>query len=479
MMHESLLPLELKHFFRNRSYVGLLAVLILLMTLAAWKSHIYTAAKAEQTEVQLQKVKDNDANLIAQIDSLNQGLATYEDSYTLPTSGVRLTYNNHRITWLPFQPFSLIAIGQGDIYSNYKKIVLYFNDSYEMRSEELVSPLEQLFGQLDLTFVWVYLLPLIILLTSFNVLSIERESGRLSLIASQPIKLSYWVLRKIIFQFFIIFTILLVSTVALLLIFNVDLANNLSTLGLLILTLFLYSAFWFLLSFLVNLAGYNSGRSLIILTSIWVFFVFLIPSAVNLLAKETNPIPSRLEIVNHHLATYNEMEANLDVELEQLYQRHPDWYSEKPVTKDMSNSTGWNINYLAKQYIAQLKHRSVADNYELQVDKRNQWVENFKILSPSMIVQSALTDLAGTSSGFYRSYLRQAQQYAQAYRQYVFKRVFTNHFFTSDEIRALPVFQFDTKKVPRNLGMDLAMLFAYLVALGLFCTYLAKRELVK
>ena len=191
---------------------------------------------------------------------MNEGLASYKDSYTLPTSGIRLTYNNHRITWLPFQPFSVIAIGQGDLYSNYKKTVLYFDESYEMRTQELVSPLEQLFGQLDLTFVWVYLLPLIILLTSFNVLSSERESGRLSLIASQPIKLSYWVIRKLTFQFFFIFTILLLSTVVLLWIFDVDLANNLSTLGLLILTLFLYSGFWFLLSFLVNLVGYNSGK---------------------------------------------------------------------------------------------------------------------------------------------------------------------------------------------------------------------------
>ena len=219
-------------------------------------------------------------------------------------------------------------------------------------------------------------------------------------------------------------------------------------------------------------------KGLIILTSIWVFFVFLIPSAVNLLAKETNPIPSRLEIINHHQATYNDMESKLDTEMEQLYQRHPDWRSDDPVTKDLSNSTGWNIKFLAKQYIAQLKHRPVADNYELQVEKRNQWAESFKLLSPSMIVQSALTDIAGTSSGYYRSYLRQAQQYAHEYRQYVFKGVFTNHFFTSEEIRQLPVFQFDARQVAKSLATDLLILVAYLAALAFVCAYLAKRKLV-
>ncbi len=470
------LLLELKQLTRNKSYVGLMCILLVLMLIAAWNTDVYTDAKYEETRSQIQLVETNDANLIAEIDSLNQGLETFENSYTLPTSGIRLTFNNHRVTWLPFAPFSLLAIGQGDLFSNYRKIILYNNDSYEMRSEELVSPLEQLFGQLDLTFVWVYLLPLIILLTSFNVLSAERESGRLSLIASQPITLSLWLLGKLAFRFLTIFSILALSAIALLFVFGVELLNNPLTLVQLILLLFLYSGFWFLLAFLVNLTGYSSGKSLIVLTSVWVFFVFLVPSMVNLLAKEVNSIPSRLEIVNHHQAVYNETEGNLDAEMQNLYRTHPDWESDDPVTKDMSNSTGWNINYLAKEYIAQLKHRPVAENYEAKVEERNAWVEAFKVLSPSMLAQSALTDMAGTSAGFYRSYLRQSQEYTEAYRQYVFKRIFTNHSFTTDEIRQLPVFQFDNQRAPRSFGTDTAILLTYLVVLSLFCTYLARQK---
>ncbi len=467
--------LELIQLYRNKAFLGLLFVLLVLMILAAWNTHQYFLIKKTEVTTQLNLVTENDLRLVSEIDSLNNELATYESSYTLPTSGVRLTYNNHRLTWLPFSPFSIIAIGQGDLYSNYKKIVLYFNSSYEMNSEELVSPLEQLFGQLDLAFVWIYLLPLIILLTSFNVLSLERETGRLKLIASQPIMVWRWVLLKLSIRFLSIFVFIIVISTFLLLAFDVDLVDNFNVFLQLLVTLLLYSAFWFLLSFLINLAGFSSGKSLIILASGWVFFVFLLPSTVNLLAKEMNAIPSRLEIINHHQAMYNEMENNLEVELDQLYERHPDWQSDDPVTMDLSNSTGWNINYLAKQYIAQIKHQTVAGDYEHQVESRNNWIEVFRVISPSMIVQSAFSDMAGTSGKHYRSFLKQSQEYAHEYRQFVFKGLFTNHSFTSGEIRNLPIFEFDFRRVPGTFKQDFVIMLAYLMVLLILCFTLSKR----
>ncbi len=474
--NRTVIRLELIQLFRNKAFLGLILILLVLMTLATWNTDQYFQVKRAEVKTQLQLVEENDKRLAAEIDSLNGGLASYETSYTLPSSGVRLTYNNHRVTWLPFSSFSLIAIGQGDLYSNYKKIVLYFNSSYERDSEELVSPLEQLFGQLDLAFVWVYLLPLIILLTSFNVLSLERETGRLTLIASQPIRIWHWVLLKISIRFLTILVLIISFLFLLLLVFEVDVLGNLLVFVQLLVTLFMYTAFWFFLSFLINLAGFSSGKSLIILTSTWVIFVFLLPSVVNQLAKELNTIPSRLEIINHHQAMYNEMESSQDVEMERLYQRHPDWRSDDPVTSDLSNSTGWNIDYLAKQYIAQIKHRSVADNYENQVESRNAWVEVFRVTSPAMIIQSALTDMAGTSGRYYRSFLKQSQEYAHGYRHYVFKGLFTNHSFTANEIRQLPVFTFDYQRVPGTFKQDFLIMLAYLMVLLILCFVLSKKS---
>ena len=466
---------ELLILSRDTTFAWAMVLLCLLMTSAVWNTYNQVTYKRQQIEVQKALVADNDARLIAQIDSLNSGLESYENSYTLPTNGVRLTYNNHRVAWMPLYPFSLLAIGQGDIYSNYKKIVLYFDESYAMTTLELVSPIEQVFGQLDLAFIWVYLLPLIIIVVSFNTLSAEKESGRLALIASQPINVPYWVFIRITVRLFSIFLVTFLVIAILLQVFGVPVLMHLTAIGQLATVLFLYAAFWFLTSIAVNLLGYSSGSSLIVLSSIWVLFVFLIPSIINQAGKELHPIPSRLEMVNHHQSMYNEMESNLDEEFASLFLLHPDWASDDPITKDLSNSTGWNINYLAKQYMAQIKHQPVSQAYENKVDERNSWLNQYRVLSPAMILQSALSDMAGTSTKTYRSFLRQTQRYASDYRAYVFKGLFTNHAFTSEEIRTLPPFEFDRGQVPDNSAMNVVALLVYLISLSGLILFLARR----
>ena len=110
-----LIKLELLQLIRDKGFVGLMLLLFVLMLLAVFNTYQYQDSKKEEVIRQQEIVQQADVRLIAQIDSLNQGLASYENSYTLPTNGVRLTYNNHRITWLPFEPLSIIANGQGDI----------------------------------------------------------------------------------------------------------------------------------------------------------------------------------------------------------------------------------------------------------------------------------------------------------------------------------------------------------------------------
>ncbi len=226
MNQPSQIRAELRLLLRDYAFWGLISLLFCLMAIATWNTQRHLLAKQVELNEQLDLVLQNDQELIAQIDSLQKGLATYEGQYTLPTNGVRLTYNNHRIAWMPGRTYAPLAIGQGDLFSNYKKIVLYFNDSYERKSQELASPVEQFFGRLDVAFVWTYLLPLIILLCSFNTLSLERETGRLRLIAAQPIQLSKWLLIKIGLRFGILFSLVVIFTMLLLLFFGVPLFKN-------------------------------------------------------------------------------------------------------------------------------------------------------------------------------------------------------------------------------------------------------------
>jgi hypothetical protein len=84
-----------------------------------------------------------------------------------------------------------------------------------------------------------------------------------------------------------------------------------------------------------------------------------------------------------------------------------------------------------------------------------------------MIFQNALSDLAGTSTRYYRSFLEQAQEYAQTYRQFVFKGLFTNHAFTAEEVKELPTFRFNDGQLPSIFWVDTLALLIYQLLIGL------------
>jgi hypothetical protein len=126
--------------------------------------------------------------------------------------------------------------------------------------------------------------------------------------------------------------------------------------------------------------------------------------------------------------------------------------------------------------MAQLKHSPTAQAYENKVDSKNSWFGKCRPFSPAMVVNEALTEMAGTSTKYYRSYLRQATEYASAYRQYVFKGIFTNHAFTAAEIKNLPKFHFNTKRVDNTFLNNTYTLAIYIITLLAIGIVLIKRK---
>jgi len=84
-------------------------------------------------------------------------------------------------------PLTALAIGQSDLLPYYHDVNIYTNESSFHQNGEVENPLNLMVGRFDLAFAVVYLLPLLILALSFNVLSEEREQGTLALTLSQPV----------------------------------------------------------------------------------------------------------------------------------------------------------------------------------------------------------------------------------------------------------------------------------------------------
>ena len=97
-------------------------------------------------------------------------------------------------------PLTALAVGQSDLLPYYYDVNIYTNESSFQQNGEVESPLNLMVGRFDLTFVVIYLLPLLVLALSFNVLSEEREQGTLALTLSQPVSARGVVAAKLAFR---------------------------------------------------------------------------------------------------------------------------------------------------------------------------------------------------------------------------------------------------------------------------------------
>jgi len=97
-------------------------------------------------------------------------------------------------------PLTALAVGQSDLLPYYYDVSIRTNESSFLQNGEIENPLNLLVGRFDLAFVVVYLLPLLILALSFNVLSGEREQGTLALTLAQPVSARGVVSAKLAFR---------------------------------------------------------------------------------------------------------------------------------------------------------------------------------------------------------------------------------------------------------------------------------------
>src|SRR5246127_3184980 len=100
---------------------------------------------------------------------------------------------------MPPLQLSPLSIGQSDVLPYYFKITTASKESV-LTSNEIENPHRLLHGRFDLSFVIIYLFPLLIIALSYNAISSEQEQGTLALMLSQPVALWTFMAGKIVLR---------------------------------------------------------------------------------------------------------------------------------------------------------------------------------------------------------------------------------------------------------------------------------------
>lgn len=414
----------------NKLLVACFALLTLFCAFALWTGQqrvIFREKTLTQVQAQEQKSFAEKKQLVAEVE--RSGQAFTGNSHRDPTTpnGAANSAANRYFTLKP-APLGVLAVGQSDLRAYYYKFALYKKQAL-YHGEEIENASILYNGHFDFAFVLVFLLPLLIIALTFNVVSGEKERGTLPLIQASTSALRSIALQKITFRL-----LLFGGFASLVVLLGLAVTGSLQNaapghvLGLLGL-LWAYTAFWFGLSFMVNSLGKNSGFNAGVLTGTWLALLVLVPALVSVLANAYYPMPSRVELIAETREASDAAREKGAQVLAQYLEDHPELAAQgnKPI-----NTQNFAVNSLMVNLEMEKAMRPLEEKFEIQKAGQMAFLERCRFFSPAIFVQQLLENLAGSSEAHYQDFEAQVQVAQAEYRSF-----FTEKILKGEKMRAI------------------------------------------
>jgi ABC-2 type transport system permease protein len=360
---------------------------------------------------------------------------------------------------LPPGPLAAFAVGQTDLYA-YSTAVSVFKRSDNLFAKyQVESPLSLLAGRFDFAFVIVYLLPLFIIALSYNLLSAEKENGTLVLALSQPLGLRTLVAGKVLMRLAIVLG--LVALLCALGFFasgmRFDASGMLGRFGLWLVIAAAYALFWFVLAAAVNALGRSSETNATVLTCLWLAFVLIIPAILNLAVSAASPVPSRMQYVSSLRAAENAATQIGNKLLASYYSDHPELSA-----NGAASIPEWARKYFLVQREIEDKTTSILTDYESRLDRQQALVQKFRFLSPAIIAQEALNEIAGAGLMRQRRFVMQTREFLVSWQTVLSPKLLAGARLQPADYEALPRFAFAEENFGEVAARVLLGVFALL-----------------
>ncbi|WP_420571384.1 DUF3526 domain-containing protein [Kordia sp.] len=421
---------------RNR-WIQLLSILLfLLFGFAVYNGVQKVKTRQANISNAISELKTQETATLSVLDSLEKGHKVSVSRWRLPSRAVVIGNSLPRVVNMPAKSTAFIATGQSDLFAHYVEPTVT-GDDLSISYTEMTSPVQLLFGSFDLAFVIIFLLPLLIIAFSFNVLAAERESGTLKLLASQPILIRVWVLQKLGLRFFWLILCIISTLIIVFVIFEFNFSANWTSFVILLSYILVYALFWFVLAFATNIWIRSSAKNAIALIGFWVLFVLLSPSVLNQLSNTIYPIPSRTLMLNKMRTLKAAATKKQDEILDNYLRDHPEY-----AINDSTQTRNFYHRYMATQNLVKEELSPVVKKFETQLNNQHQWVHAFSWFSPALTVQNSLNDLAGTSEKDYQNFRHQSLEFAEEWRNFFITYMFNNQKFKKSDYQNLPSFKY-------------------------------------
>lgn len=446
-MNKGIYTLEFKLFFRNSStWVGI--IMLSLMGLAGMyfgKTFIQKQEQVIEKAMQLQKQQTlkNKAHFGQDI-----GLFFYHNKFSVA---------NTPNAWAAF------ANGQRDV-NPYLISVTMLGLEGQLYDTDLNNPLSLLLGKMDLSFVFIFLFPLVIIAFSYNLLSAQKESGIWPLLKAQTDKAFGIIWRKFLVRLIVILALALllmfVAGIYLQLPFNGVFATVLAL-------VLLYLAFWFAVSFVIISINKSSSFNASALIAVWVLLCIVVPASLNLLLTKKYPMPEAIQnVINQREGYHEKWDMAKSVTMMPFFKHYPQ-LKQYPFPEEKTFSWYWYYGMQQMGDDAALGSRLLI---EKKLASRQNFTEIVALFFPSIQMQLGVNELARTDLDNHLNFQQAVRKYHEAVRLHFYPVIFTNGELKNTDIEKYKLEKYIPKNAPviwNNL-LSITTLTVILAGFGYF-----------
>jgi ABC-2 type transport system permease protein len=418
---------EFQQLMRDR--VGAAALVLLAVVLAGGLLTGLTMQRKQQA-IQAGVQAENDLHfqeMRAQLEAVAAGQKPKGFFFANRPTAVR--YSIAR----PVSPLTALALGDSDMMPASAEVGLFSSPATRFQKASIDNPQNQQIGRFDTAFVLIYVLPLLLLVVTYNLLSIERERGTLPLLLNQPPGLLRILLSKALVPFLALAVPAALVPVIVILVASPGAADYSSNLLLFVLLTLGYSVFWIAAALLVNVLGFRSSTNALLLGGLWLALVLVLPATLQAALNAVYPLPSRIELVSQARVAEVEHNQKRKEITDRFYQDHPDLVP--PGGKE--NRT---LGFYAISLETQKAVQPVYSRFERQLDAQQAWVRRLQYLSPAVIFREGLAAAAGTHSESIVGFRERIDSFHAQVRDFVLPKVVQSRELTLADYAAAPAF---------------------------------------
>lgn len=400
---KTIIALELKNIFRNKAFV----VGFIVVFLFGFYGIYYGDRVIEQQRENISRIQELEDENIEHI------LHIAKENHT---AGTQLYYMIFH-TYNPPSDWAAFALGQRDVlnYNIKTKILALEGQIYDT---ELTNPLSLLVGNLDLSFVFIYLFPLLIIVLGFNLISEEKEMGIWPMIKITGVSKLYFISFKLFIRWFLVVLLAIVLLLFAGLVFD---ASFDTSFWIIFGVSIAYISFWFIVVGVITSFDKTSNFNANALIGFWIILCLIFPALGNIMINITTPIHEAMETTLIQREAYHEKwDMPKSVTMKKFYEEYPE-YKKYKIPEEEYYVAGW---YFAMQYVADKEAEPTSQQMEQKLIERQEKANVLGWFLPTVGVQRVYNAVAHTDLATHLAYLKSVRKHHKAVREFFYPYIF-------------------------------------------------------